>query len=283
MGQRSRQLQVEELEPRTVLSTAPLAFPSAAAALAAPTPGHHAPALTGAVHGKFAARPVTAGADAAYALTGSGTVAGLGRVSLSGSVRAAGVLSGGAGGRLTLTGARGTLTLRLEGTSSAGTAPLPGQFVFRVLRGSGAYRHLTGEGTINLHLGSAAQFALTIQPEAVPSSPPQTTPPITIATGIAGVVMEGPILPVQRPGDPNARPVPGAIISVQPAGGGPEIMRQTADAMGNFQIALPPGAYRIVPLPPDPSQYFPRGIPQDVAVAPNQVLTLTLEMDTGIR
>jgi len=53
------------------------------------------------------------------------------------------------------------------------------------------------------------------------------------------------------------RPLPDAIISIQPAGGGPELTRQQADAMGNFEIALAPGSYRIVPLAPQPAQLFP--------------------------
>jgi hypothetical protein len=279
-----RRLQVEELEPRTLLATGPLLFASAAAASVAPAHRHPAPALAGAIHGKITARPVTSGAGAAFALTGSGMVGGLGKVTLSGSVHAAGaLLPGGMGGRLVLANGRGALTLRVEGTPPGGVASLPDQFEFSVVRGTGAYRHLTGAGTIDLRLGSAAQFALTIQPGVEPSSPPQTLPPPTITSGVRGVVMEGPIAPVERPGVPNTRPLPGAIVSVQPAGGGPEITRQTADAMGDFQIELAPGAYRLVPLPPDPSQVFPRGMPQDVVVGPNQVLDLTLMMDTGIR
>lgn len=103
------------------------------------------------------------------------------------------------------------------------------------------------------------------------------------ASGIQGVAVEGPISPVERPGVPNTRPLPYAIITVQPAGGGPEIARQQADASGHFQIALNPGTYLIVPLPPQPGAFFPRGIPQTVTVPAGVFVNLTVQYDTGIR
>jgi hypothetical protein len=279
-----RQLQVEELEPRSLLAAGLLVVPRAAEALVAPGQRHHAPALTGTLHGSYAARTALSGADAGFVLTGSGAVGGLGPVSVSGSVHLGRLLlTRVTGGRLTLANGRGTLTLRLEAPAAGGAVPMPGPFAFRIVRGTGAYRHLAGKWTITFHLGSAGRFALTIQPGGEPMSPPQPTPPPGLTSGVRGVVVEGPIVPVERPGVPDSRPVPGAIVSVQPAGGGAEITRQTADAVGMFQIALPPGSYRLVPLPPDPGQIFPRGIPQDVVVGPGQVLDLTLTMDTGIR
>lgn len=104
-----------------------------------------------------------------------------------------------------------------------------------------------------------------------------------LTSGIRGVAMAGPIFPVERPGQVNERPLPFAIITVQPAGGGPEIARQQADASGQFQIALGPGSYLIVPLPPQPGSFLPRGIPQSVVVNPGQYTQVTVHYDTGIR
>lgn len=103
------------------------------------------------------------------------------------------------------------------------------------------------------------------------------------ASGIQGVAIEGPITPVERPGVPNTRPLAYAIITVQPAGGGAEIARQQADASGQFQIALNPGTYLIVPLPPQPGSFYPRGIPQTVTVPAGQFVNVTAQYDTGIR
>jgi Prealbumin-like fold domain len=102
-------------------------------------------------------------------------------------------------------------------------------------------------------------------------------------SGIQGIAVEGPISPVERPGVPNTRPLAGAIITVQPAGGGQEIARQATDANGQFQIALNPGTYLIVPLPPQPGAFLPRGTPQTVTVPAGAFVNVTVQYDTGIR
>jgi hypothetical protein len=107
--------------------------------------------------------------------------------------------------------------------------------------------------------------------------------PILQTSGIQGRATEGPISPVQIPGQPNSQTLPNAIITVQPQGGGGELARQTTDAQGNFKIALAPGAYQVVPLPPDPSSPLPRAAPQTVTVPANQFVTITVDYDTGIR
>jgi hypothetical protein len=115
------------------------------------------------------------------------------------------------------------------------------------------------------------------------TQPPPPVPMPSITSGIRGMAVEGPIAPVSRPGEPDTRVLPGAIITVQPAGGGPELARQQVDAMGNFQIELAPGTYEIVPLPPQPGSLFPRGIAQEITVGANQVVDLVVNYDTGIR
>jgi hypothetical protein len=112
--------------------------------------------------------------------------------------------------------------------------------------------------------------------ELVATSPPTTS-------GIDGVALVGPIAPVERPGEPNARPLPNAVITVQPDGGGAEIVRQRTDPQGHFRIVLPPGRYRVVPLPPQPNQTLPRGEIQTVTVTANQFANITVHYDSGIR
>ena len=73
------------------------------------------------------------------------------------------------------------------------------------------------------------------------------------------------------------------MITVQPDGGGAEIARQRTDAQGRFRIVLPPGRYRIVPLPPQPNQAFPRGEPQTVMVTADQFTDVTVHYDSGLR
>jgi hypothetical protein len=121
------------------------------------------------------------------------------------------------------------------------------------------------------------------------------------ASGIRGVAMAGPIRPVERIGDPpNERPLARAVITIQPDGGGKEIVRKRADEKGRFEIALPPGKYLLVPLgprasdeaPPEEPQtddlkgdaaMLPRGTPQTVVVAEGKFTEVTVDYDTGIR
>jgi hypothetical protein len=105
---------------------------------------------------------------------------------------------------------------------------------------------------------------------------------VRAATGIRGVAVVGPVAPVQRPGVPNTQPLAGAVITIR-AAGGPEIARATADRHGAFRIALPPGRYLIVPLPPHPGQALPRGTPQAVTVTGEGFTAVVVEYDSGIR
>jgi len=102
-------------------------------------------------------------------------------------------------------------------------------------------------------------------------------------SGVRGTALAGPIRPVEMPGVPNTRPLEGAIMIVQPAGGGAEITRARTDAKGRFQIPLAPGAYRLVPLPPDPNAVLPRAQPVDFKVAEGKFTVLEVMFDTGIR
>lgn len=149
---------------------------------------------------------------------------------------------------------------------------------------------MVGEGVIVAGRKSPAPAATgapgrglpTVVAQVIEVVAPRAVPPI-LASGIMGVAKVGPISPVSRPGQANDKPLAGATISIQPDGGGPEITRQTADASGNFRIMLPPGTYLLVPLPPQAGQTLPRGTSQTVTVAPNQVLRVVVDYDSGIR
>jgi hypothetical protein len=103
-------------------------------------------------------------------------------------------------------------------------------------------------------------------------------------SGIQGSVVAWPISPVSRPGESNTRPLAHAILTVQPAGSGEEVMRQRADAQGRFRIALAPGTYQIVALAPQPTHRGPGGgKPATVTVLAGQWVDIILYYDTGIR
>jgi len=90
------------------------------------------------------------------------------------------------------------------------------------------------------------------------------------------------VSPVERPGVPNTRPLPGAIITVRPARGGEEITRLHADPNGRFEIALEPGTYLILPLPPQANASLPRG-KATVEVPVNRFVEVMVKYDSGIR
>jgi hypothetical protein len=83
--------------------------------------------------------------------------------------------------------------------------------------------------------------------------------------------------------DPVVRPLAGAVISVEPAGGGSPIARVVADVQGRFVLALAPGQYLLVPLPPNLGAALPRGIPETVVVPPKGLASVVVNYDSGIR
>lgn len=131
-------------------------------------------------------------------------------------------------------------------------------------------------------------FAPPIQPPVysppVFPSPMPFQPPVSAwATGLHGWCMLGPIVPMGQTEGPGFRPLSGAIISIQSAMGGREIARAVSDSSGQFIIALPPGLYRVVPLPPNPALMFPRANPFDVLISYGSFTSVMVMFDSGIR
>lgn len=103
-------------------------------------------------------------------------------------------------------------------------------------------------------------------------------------SGIRGVAMQSPVMGGPEWEDqPNKKPLPGAIITLQSAGGGAEITRIVADENGKFEIPLAPGKYLIVALAPNPKSRYPRGSQQPVTVEADKYTDVVVEYDTGIR
>jgi hypothetical protein len=88
-----------------------------------------------------------------YDLSGQGQDQLLGPTSVTGRLHSLGfILHGVAGGTLTLSGSRGTVTLELTGPPQDGFAPLPNQFDYVITGGTGAFADATGQGTASLAL-----------------------------------------------------------------------------------------------------------------------------------
>jgi hypothetical protein len=282
-------LQIEELGQRILPSATPglLPLPAFTSVLAAP----HAHALAGQGSGTYIGGSMVVDAGESAMLNGSAYLARLGHVTVTGTVAGLGfIVSGHAWGTLTFANARGSVTVALEGPLQSGFSPLPEQFSYTVVSGTGAYQHLHDHGSLKLVLhpfpidplpGSLfpvahGTFTLTI-------AGGHKVPPPKVTSGIDGVAMIGPTSPVARPGVPDTRPLPGAILSIRPAKGGAELARVTAGHDGKFTIKLPPGRYRIVALAPQPGAPYPRGEVLIVVVHPGHYTHVTVNYDSGIR
>jgi predicted phage tail protein len=238
-------------------------------------------ALAGQGQGTYTVQDTVPDIGVTYILQGVANLAELGDVTVKGSVTGTGFIAfGHASGALTFTNDRGTVTVQLQGPAQAGFSFPSSDWQYQVTSGSGDYENLKDQGSLTLTLKPASTtifgpgtFTLTI----AGGQPPQAH------SGIEGVAWIGPIFPIDRPGVPNTQPLAGAVISVETADGSAEVARVIADDKGRFDIPLAPGRYRLVPLPPQPGQVWPRGTPQTVDVLADVYTQVTVNYDSGIR
>jgi hypothetical protein len=139
------QLRVEELEARDVPSSL-LTSSSVIAQKVHP--------LAGRGHGNFTTEQVVPDIGPSVHLAGTGTFAGLGRVTVWGDVRSLGfVFHGQAKGLLWFANHAGSVTVQVQGPAQTGIAPLPQNYHYTIVQGSGAYEHMADTGTLRLVLG----------------------------------------------------------------------------------------------------------------------------------
>jgi hypothetical protein len=98
---------------------------------------------------------------------------------------------------------------------------------------------------------------------------------------IDGIVLKGPIYPVERPGIINVAPLPGAPVTI--TSNGNVIAKVVSDTGGHFYVHVAAGTYTCTPEPYGNSQLpRPEG-PSTVVVPAKTVVRDTLHYDTGIR
>jgi hypothetical protein len=111
--------------------------------------------LSGQGEGTFSSPAIQSGAGTDYQLAGEGQFAALGQVNLHGWVHSVGFLwHGHATGSLTLTNHFGSVTLALSGPDQPGFSALPQQFSYHISAGTGAYAHLSDQGSLGLVLAT---------------------------------------------------------------------------------------------------------------------------------
>jgi len=112
------------------------------------------------------------------------------------------------------------------------------------------------------------------------------TPPIQAAPQ---GFMEGHLKIVEiRAVEPDNLPPPGNYaeypLVVLSQDGKKEIARLTADKSGNYRVALPPGAYILVPQKPQAEERAVQGIhakPQPFTIVPNQTVHVDISVFVG--
>jgi hypothetical protein len=101
----------------------------------------------------------------------------------------------------------------------------------------------------------------------------------TVATGLTGVVVRGPIAPVCTNDRPCDAPFSAAFDVYAD---GRRVAGFRSDAQGRFTVMLPPGVYRIIPTADAPVIQPPAQV-KSVEVLPVGLTEVRLEFDTGIR
>jgi len=102
---------------------------------------------------------------------------------------------------------------------------------------------------------------------------------------LAGAVVVGPLVPVERPGEPTPSPVAevftsrGLLIFSLPNDRLAAELRFRAD--GSYRVELPAGDYRVELAPTGIDRA--EGLPAEVHIRSGQVTYLDVSIDTGIR
>ncbi len=181
MKQRSKRLQVELLEDRTVPSGASLAVPVVEPMIPAPMAPlgsvHHVDQLDGHGAGTFVSAPLMVDAGAHFQLNGQGSFNAMGTVDFNGFLQGVGnILQGHATGTLTFANVQGTVTLALQGSTQAMFSSIPESFKYEVDSATGQYGFLVHDhGTLTINY----KFNPVIDP--LPGHP--TGPPAFPMTG----------------------------------------------------------------------------------------------------
>jgi hypothetical protein len=116
----------------------------------------HAHPLHGTGAGTYQGPAVAVDTGTSLTLRGSADLGALGKFQFTGRVQGVGMIAWGrAAGELVLTNGHGSITLALHGPTQQAFGALPHEMVYTVSGGTSDYSHLSGYGTVGLHLTPA--------------------------------------------------------------------------------------------------------------------------------
>jgi hypothetical protein len=108
--------------------------------------------LRGQIQGTWVNQPTLPDTGTIQLLTGAGTVAPVGSATAEGSLHTPGfVLRGHTEGTLTLSGADGSITIRLVGPEQGAFSDPPSTFHYTIIAGTGRFAGASGSGTARFH------------------------------------------------------------------------------------------------------------------------------------
>ena len=105
----------------------------------------------------------------------------------------------------------------------------------------------------------------------------------TYSSGIMGIVMIGPITPVESQGQTNEKPFAEATIIVKNAETNQEITRINVNSDGTFKQDLSPGKYILEPISSNSQGGLPYADKVNVSVSDGKYTEVTIIFDSGIR
>jgi hypothetical protein len=115
------------------------------------------------------------------------------------------------------------------------------------------------------------------------STGPKNIDNVLATSAIDGLVLQGPIKPVQQIGDPNTAPLAGALITIINNANAAVVANVVSDTSGKFFVKVTAGTYTCTPQKINNSG-LPRPLdPVIVQVPANTTVKDTLHYDTGIR
>jgi len=122
--------------------------------------------------------------------------------------------------------------------------------------------------------------------EATPAPPSAASPAqkgrAPVETGLVGTVVLGPGTGLAGVGGRGSKPVAGARVIVSQREDGPEVASTLTDDAGRYEVALPPGTYRVT-LETTASYRLTKDLPATITVGQGKTTTLNVLLDTGIR